>query len=397
MRGGKICHLVDTTLAAANANEVSPNSTFVNSTVGSALTGTGALIASGCTFGAVTLNAPGVGSKMTGCTVTSLATAQTEGVFTGNRNFVVTESGAADFNFYSNNEGFDGSTIIGADSVVENNNTRTVTTTPVTLDRNDKEVLVDSSGGNRVVNLPAAAAVKYHVYTIKKIDAANTVTIDASGAETIDGATTVVLSNDDDVITIISNGTAWFILSRGAMAGGAGSSEAGPFLFTADQLDNIVNADVPAGVGLAPAVDDSAHNAIPIRAHDDSTEEGVLFPAIIVPATGFTQLKITVWSKTASATSGVLVNVGRRFYERAAVGDSTALTAWSAAVALSDVVFPVGATSINFLKTEQTLTLAALGLVAANAHQIAMSRNPGVANDVVGDWRAWIYILEFLP
>ena len=143
----------------------------------------------------------------------SVRTATTGGSFTGNTGFDVTEIVAADNNHYSNNEGFDGSTIIGADSVVDDANTRTVTTTPVTLDRDDYTVLVDSSGGNRTINLPTAASARYKIYEIKKIDAANTVTIDPSGAELIDGVATKVLSNDNEAVIIQSDGTGWHILA----------------------------------------------------------------------------------------------------------------------------------------------------------------------------------------
>lgn len=155
-----------------------------------------------------------IGCFFTAGTSETLRTAGTEGYFSGNEDFKVLETGAADKNRYSDNEGFDGSTIIGPDSVVDDANTRTITTTPVTLDRDDRTVLVDASGGTRLLNLPTAASARYHKYTIKKTDSSgNAVTVDASGAETIDGALTQVLMTQFASIEIQSDGTKWDIIS----------------------------------------------------------------------------------------------------------------------------------------------------------------------------------------
>lgn len=72
-------------------------------------------------------------------------------------------------------------------------------------------ILYDASGGNSTVNLPAASANAQ--ITIKKTDAtANTVTIDGNGAETIDGGLTAVLTTQYESITLISDGSNWFII-----------------------------------------------------------------------------------------------------------------------------------------------------------------------------------------
>lgn len=74
---------------------------------------------------------------------------------------------------------------------------------------------VDASGGARIITLPAASQSTRRIYTIKKIDAsANTVTIDANAAETIDGAVTQVLTAQWQAITIQCDGTAWFIIGK---------------------------------------------------------------------------------------------------------------------------------------------------------------------------------------
>lgn len=78
---------------------------------------------------------------------------------------------------------------------------------------NDRVILADAGAGAVTVTLIAAAGNEGRVVTIKKVDAsANAVTIDGSGTETIDGAATQVLSAQYEDITVVCDGTAWFII-----------------------------------------------------------------------------------------------------------------------------------------------------------------------------------------
>jgi hypothetical protein len=89
---------------------------------------------------------------------------------------------------------------------------QTITRTTGTHAATDRQfILCDTSGGNITLNLPAAASSTNAQISIKKTDAANTVTIDGNGAETIDGAATAVLSSQWEMISIICDGTSWFI------------------------------------------------------------------------------------------------------------------------------------------------------------------------------------------
>jgi hypothetical protein len=164
------------------------------------LAGVANSLISGCTF--------------SGFTSEAIQIAGTEVVVTGNQNCKVVETGAANSNRYSGNTGFDGvSTIIGALSIIEDQQTRAVSTTPYTVVATDRTILVDATGGARTVNLPTAASAKWRVLKIKKIDSsANTVTVDGSGAETIDGAATQVIAAQYASFTIQSDGATWWIL-----------------------------------------------------------------------------------------------------------------------------------------------------------------------------------------
>lgn len=79
---------------------------------------------------------------------------------------------------------------------------------------NDRYILVDASGGNITISLPSASdAENKGVFEIKKTDSSsNLVIIDGNGSETIDGSTTVTINVQYEAISIVSNGTEWFIL-----------------------------------------------------------------------------------------------------------------------------------------------------------------------------------------
>jgi hypothetical protein len=76
----------------------------------------------------------------------------------------------------------------------------------------DYTIAVDPTTTAATVNLPAAATVTGQIFAVKHLNSsANTVTIDASGAETIDGATTLVLTAYTSA-TVQSTGSAWVVL-----------------------------------------------------------------------------------------------------------------------------------------------------------------------------------------
>ena len=71
----------------------------------------------------------------------------------------------------------------------------------------DGMLLCDTSGGNVTVNLLAQADVPNMRLLVKKVTSdTNTVTINASGSDTIDGQTSVVLSHLNDLLEIKGNG-----------------------------------------------------------------------------------------------------------------------------------------------------------------------------------------------
>jgi hypothetical protein len=74
-------------------------------------------------------------------------------------------------------------------------------------------ILVTTGAPNVTVTLPVAADSIGKVYAIKKVDAgAGNVIVDGDGGETIDGALTQTLAAQWDVIMIVCDGVAWFII-----------------------------------------------------------------------------------------------------------------------------------------------------------------------------------------
>jgi hypothetical protein len=86
-------------------------------------------------------------------------------------------------------------------------------TTTYTITVADSVILADATSAAFTVNLPTAVGITGRQYTIKKIDvSANAVTLDGNGSQTIDGATTRVLSTQYESVKVISDGANWFIV-----------------------------------------------------------------------------------------------------------------------------------------------------------------------------------------
>ncbi|MEO6232307.1 MAG: hypothetical protein ABIP10_19410 [Ferruginibacter sp.] len=77
----------------------------------------------------------------------------------------------------------------------------------------DYTIVSNNVSGAITLDLPTAVGIAGRVYVIKKISAtSNDVTIDANGSQTIDGATTLVLSAQYATATIQSDGANWIVL-----------------------------------------------------------------------------------------------------------------------------------------------------------------------------------------
>jgi hypothetical protein len=90
---------------------------------------------------------------------------------------------------------------------------KTVAKTSAYTAATESVILVDATSGAVVITLPAAAGVTNRIYQVKKVDSSvNAVTVDGNDAETIDGATTQVLSTQYEAVMIVCDGAGWHIL-----------------------------------------------------------------------------------------------------------------------------------------------------------------------------------------
>jgi len=86
-------------------------------------------------------------------------------------------------------------------------------TSAYTLTASDSIALCDATGAAFTITLPTAAGVAGRQYTVKRVNGgSNNVTVATTSSQTIDGATTYVLSAQYDKITVTSDGANWFIL-----------------------------------------------------------------------------------------------------------------------------------------------------------------------------------------
>lgn len=86
-------------------------------------------------------------------------------------------------------------------------------TSPYTAQNNDI-VIWDCTAGNKILNLPAAAASSNFRIDVKKIDASsNTITVDPNGAELIEGGATAVITTQYEAISTVPDGGAWWIIA----------------------------------------------------------------------------------------------------------------------------------------------------------------------------------------
>jgi hypothetical protein len=111
--------------------------------------------------------------------------------------------------------------------------------TDTTLNSAYGEARVDATAAAVTITLPLAENQIARDYTIKKVDAgANTVTVQASGSDLIDGAASVTLSAQYDSVTVKSNGDGiWDIIAR------VGTGSGGSWAIVAKTADETTSSD----------------------------------------------------------------------------------------------------------------------------------------------------------
>lgn len=91
--------------------------------------------------------------------------------------------------------------------------TATKTGTTYTIGTSDTVVIADATSNNVTISLPTASTVTGYRYYVKRKDgSANTVTVARSGSDTIDGATSQTLNAQYTSVTVVSDGSNWYII-----------------------------------------------------------------------------------------------------------------------------------------------------------------------------------------
>lgn len=92
-----------------------------------------------------------------------------------------------------------------------------------TYTANEADQTINCTSGTFTVSLPTAASISGRIYTIKNTGA-GTITIDPNGSETVDGSTTVSLTQYESK-TVMSDGTNWIMISRNSATSGTNTGD----------------------------------------------------------------------------------------------------------------------------------------------------------------------------
>lgn len=86
-------------------------------------------------------------------------------------------------------------------------------TSNYTITGTDVVVFANAASGNVTVTLPTASSFTGYRFYVKRIDSsANSCTIARSGSDTLDGQTSISLDLQYTCLTVISNGSTWYII-----------------------------------------------------------------------------------------------------------------------------------------------------------------------------------------
>jgi len=127
--------------------------------------------------------------------------------------------------------------------------TRTVTASTTLLKNADHTILADATSGAITITLPAAGTnTATQILVVQKTDSsANAVILDGSGSETIDGTTTIRLTQPNQTVVIQAGFSSWHILGPKPANNYTQASTA---TLTADQLygSTIINTGASGAV-----------------------------------------------------------------------------------------------------------------------------------------------------
>lgn len=134
-------------------------------------------------------------------------------------------AGATGDLYYRNSSGYFTRLAIGTDGQILKTNSGSPTwsdpnsvaiatkTTNYTVGSSDTVIFANATSGNVTITLPAASGLPGYKFYVKRIDGStNTVTVQRSSTDTIDGMTSFTVDQQYTALSVVSNGSAWYIL-----------------------------------------------------------------------------------------------------------------------------------------------------------------------------------------
>ena len=137
--------------------------------------------------------------------------------------------------------------------------------TNILLSDEESTVLIDTSSGNVVVDLPSAIDIKGRIYTVKKISAANNVLIQPFGTQLIDLQLSLSISQNLAFVAIQSDGTNWKLIlnsqydSLGSAAQAQSNSITAANLYTDNAIASALN-DLATGITSSDFISEGITN-----------------------------------------------------------------------------------------------------------------------------------------
>jgi len=122
----------------------------------------------------------------------------------------------------------------------------TVTTT-ATLNPTYPFTLASSAIGGFTLTLPLSASVANHVYTVKKTNNTNSVTLTCSGGELIDGFADYRLTGQFDSVSFVPNGSGYTIVGTGNNQGTFRTRTANYTVDNNPSIDKVIFVDTGSG------------------------------------------------------------------------------------------------------------------------------------------------------